>query len=438
MSLKKAIFFYTPLSSRTKAVILFLTIFVLFLVPVKFLGSGDGVPARLLPLSIIGEGDFDLDEMVDNIPVISEAYFVRHINGHYVSMYPVLPAILALPVYMISILAGFPVTNPVVLCLARISAAIITTLAAVFMYFIFKRFISKKWSSALTIAYALGTSNWAVSSQDLWQHGTNQLFLILTVFALLKVKENEWFYFLAGLFSGLAVAARPVSVVIVFFIFLYILQSRRKYLLQTVLGILVPLTLLAFYNTYYFGVPWMTGYGQSILALTNWETPLVYGLLGQLVSPSRGLLVFSPFLIFSLAGIVFIWRKKSSLSQDQRLLFRYLFFGLVFYILVMSKWAYWYGGYSYGCRMLLDIVPLLMIFIIPVVKRRALKKKWLAVIFLFLISISIFFQLVGVLFMDGSWYNNYHQGPREDQSWLWDWKNSQLFYYMSKFKEFSI
>ena len=67
--------------------------------------SGDTFPARYLPLSLLRELDFDLDEF----PFLYEPqvpYFLRRINGYIVSAYPPWAAIFALPIYLLPIFGG--------------------------------------------------------------------------------------------------------------------------------------------------------------------------------------------------------------------------------------------------------------------------------------------------------------------------------------------
>jgi hypothetical protein len=67
--------------------------------------SGDTLSARFLPLSLLREFDFDLDEF----PFLYEPtipYFLQQINGHTVSAYPPWAALLALPVYVLPVFGG--------------------------------------------------------------------------------------------------------------------------------------------------------------------------------------------------------------------------------------------------------------------------------------------------------------------------------------------
>ena len=52
-----------------------------------------------------------------------------------------------------------------------------------------------------------------------------------------------------------------------------------------------------------------------------WQTPLVVGAFGLLASPSRGLLVFSPFLVLAFWGLPRLW-KEPAYAPLRRRIFR--------------------------------------------------------------------------------------------------------------------
>ena len=91
-----------------------------------------------------------------------------------------------------------------------------------------------------------------------------------------------------------------------------------------------------------------------------WTTPLWGGLAGILVSPGRGLLVYSPIAIGSLIGMALVWRRHGDL------LLRYVGPGVLCTLLLYSKWGNWWGGSSYGPRLLADLGPALALLLYPV------------------------------------------------------------------------
>jgi hypothetical protein len=74
--------------SSHDAAILFSVLLIVYLANGRTLGSGDTVPARYLPLSILREGNFDLDEF-PFLYARGTPYYLRRAKGHVVSDYPV-------------------------------------------------------------------------------------------------------------------------------------------------------------------------------------------------------------------------------------------------------------------------------------------------------------------------------------------------------------
>ncbi|MFA6272512.1 MAG: hypothetical protein WC693_05435 [Patescibacteria group bacterium] len=426
------------LPSKARTILLFVLIFLVYISSVRFLGTIDGAPTRMLPISILKEGDFDLDEYV---PARQDDFvwfvLIETTDGHFISKYPVLSSILALPFYAIPHFLGIGFTTAIIITLSKISAAFITAISAILLLFIFRKYLSEKWSVFLTIAYAFGTSSWTVSSQDLWQHGASQLFLILTVYLLLKPKKSDLRFLLIGVVIGLSIAARYLNVIFGAVYLIFILYKYRTKIFSTLLGVLVPLSLVLIYQSYYLDNPFQTGYScnaysnRSFACIEGWYSEFWDGFGGLLISPSRGLFIFTPFLIFSLIGMWLIWKRNKKEVRDYNLLFKFTSIGVLIFVVVMSKWWAWYGGVTYGPRMLADITPLMMLFFIPLLRSELFKRKVVPAIFILLVVFSIINQFTGIIFWDGSWQKA--DTLSADHAWLWDWGNSQLIYYIKMF-----
>jgi len=69
----------------------------------RYLKSGDTLPAELLPISVLREGNLDFNEFEGSVDL--PYYFVRH-GGRVLSAYPVVAGLLAVPVYAAASLFG--------------------------------------------------------------------------------------------------------------------------------------------------------------------------------------------------------------------------------------------------------------------------------------------------------------------------------------------
>jgi hypothetical protein len=85
-------------------------------------------------------------------------------------------------------------------------------------------------------------------------------------------------------------------------------------------------------------------------------------LLGHLVSPNRGLFVFAPVFLFSLWGMVRVYRGVDRHAA----LYRAVALGIVaHWLLISSIQRGWWGGWCFGPRHFMDVVPLLVLLLSP-------------------------------------------------------------------------
>jgi hypothetical protein len=76
--------------------------------------------------------------------------------------------------------------------------------------------------------------------------------------------------------------------------------------------------------------------------------------VGNLISPARGLLVYSPFIV-----LVWLYRLVGKREQ-QPLKLWWLLIGLVWpllHLLFVSRFPHWWAGWSYGSRFMMDCLP---------------------------------------------------------------------------------
>ena len=128
---------------------------------------------------------------------------------------------------------------------------------------------------------------------------------------------------------------------------------------------------LALYNTVAFGAPWKQGYGSAHVtsAAKLGSGRVLDGIPGLLVSPGRGLLLYSPVLLFAIAGAV-IGRRQA--------LYRWCAAAFVAYLIVVANVAQWWGGEGFGARKLAEALPLLAVLLVPAVDA-IVRRKWLGI-----------------------------------------------------------
>ena len=177
--------------------------------------------------------------------------------------------------------------------------------------------------------------------------------------------------------------------------------ARWGTVLSFLLGTLPPAAFLAVYNTYYLGAPWRFGQvevgrrlAQDQLGTADaWSGDFLEGLYGQLISPARGLLVYSPILAFAIWGMTLAWRRRR-----YRVL-RPLTVAALLLLLVQSKWFNWHGGWSFGYRLMVDTMPLAAVCAAPTVPW--IRRWWgLGILAAVLAAWSVGVQILGAFAYD--------------------------------------
>ena len=150
---------------------------------------------------------------------------------------------------------------------------------------------------------------------------------------------------------------------------------------------------------------------------------LAAGLAGLTVSPSRGILIFSPIVLIAAAGALRAWR--SPVTSDALLLVRYSSLAALVILLTYSKFIVWWGGHGFGPRYLTDAMPflgvLLALGLSPLAERTSHVRIRHAVVNT-LLSYSIFIQALGAFCWPSPWTLN--DPPYRFR--LWNWRNSEI------------
>jgi len=410
----------------------FLTLFAVYMASGKTSVTGDTLPMRYLPLSLLQERNFDLDEFpflytpsgthYVGLPAdhrfnplrggdLNVPYYLEHVGGHYLSGYPVAAALLVLPIYVPSILGGVVAESPIFEIVEKICAAAIVALSAVVLYLALAMRTTPRISLVLALIYGLGTSCLSVSSQGMWQHGPSQLALSTALWFVVRAERQatKGWYAILGLALASAIVLRPMNILVVVAIALYVAFRSPKALPYMAVGALPPVLFQIGYNVAYFGGPLHSQLGST---RGFWTTPVLTGLAGVLFSPARGLFVYSPVLLFSGAALILSWRR-----QGEPLL-RYLGIAVAVTMLVYGKWFMWWGGYSFGPRLLADVTPLLAFSLYPimgvVLRRRALMKFFVATILW-----AVAAHGVGAVFEESGWNFRVDIDHFPERAWWW-------------------
>ncbi len=290
---------------------------------------------------------------------------------------------------------------------AKATATLCVAGSVLFVFLAALALTSRQRAFALASCYAFGTCVWSTSSQTLYQHGPNELCLAAGAWAFLAQSEKKWGVFLAGAAFGAAAVCRPSSVLFGLVLFAWLMWKERDQALRFALGATPFALFIASYDTWFFGAPWRTGQSVAgaIIAQAKTGSPSVFqtppwvGLSGLLLSPSRGLLVFSPFLVASVYGAYRAFKEPGLVRLRALVLAALACMGLE------SMHFDWWGGWSYGYRHIVDLVVVFAIALAPALEwitANTLRKVGFGA----LVFWSVGVQIVGALSYDVVGWNN--------------------------------
>lgn len=189
---------------------------------------------------------------------------------------------------------------------------------------------------------------------------------------------------IAGLVLGLATVVRPTNVLAIGAFALAVFVRDGRAALRTAIVLCATATIgvavLLAHNALLFGSPFAFGYpaaAEGAKQLNRFDTPMLTGLYGFLLSPGKSVFIFAPPVILALAGLGALWRRDRGLAALAVLL---LLVDLFFF----AKYSQWEGGYCVGPRYLVPALVLLCLALGPVLAEGRAGIKIIAVALLVL------------------------------------------------------
>ncbi len=395
----------------------------------RVIGAGDTYPARYLPFAIVQYHTlfFEPIEKVASQGRGDGAYWLLHRpDGHIVSLYPVIVPVVVAPLYVPAVAYlhvrgwGDQQLDHVARVMEKLAASLLASLAVSLLFLLLRRRTSTGTAMLLTIAYAFGTTHWMISSQALWQHGLAELLVIGTLL-LLTAGCTTTRVIVAGLLLGLIGSNRPPDVIIAaalgIIALFWVGRFSRAFLL--VVTSALPMLAVLLYNLAVTGKV-AGGYGL-IGNIRFFQHDLLTGLAGLMVSPTRGLLVFSPFLVF----VVLAWRRLPD-DRDERRLTLAMSAAIAIQILLYAK-TDWRSGLSWGPRYLTDLLPFFIWILVPVV---ASLRGVARACFVFAVGVAIVIEAIGafsyVWSVDLPIYRADIGNEGHDMRAAFEWQNSPV------------
>lgn len=321
-------------------------------------------------------------EHVGNLPSLP---WFSEVHGHLVSNRTPGVILIAVPLQLLLM----PLTSAGPLYVATFTAVAVTAAAVANLALLATRLgAAPRWALSAALLAGLGTGLWGNASGELWPHGPDALWLSLAALALSR--DRLW---LAGTALGGALLTRPHFALVAAALGLTLLVRRRS--LRPALQVAVPagvaLSLLVLWNGVVFNSFGITGgYAEHLdhAERLTWMDTATH-VAGSLVSPLRGVLVFSPFVI---PVAVVLWRQRRALPDWTV----GLAVGALVYQCAQWRLTSFEGGTGfYGYRYFLE--PLVLLFPAAVAAVLA-DRRYLGGVFRVLAGFSVAVTTVGAFF----------------------------------------
>lgn len=320
------------------------------LAPVSYVDF-DARPTLLVSEALVEHHGFALEDMpgLDALPPNT----LEHVGEHTYYAFPVGTPLLSVPFVALERAAsGHAPLDP-----ERVQKRIAGLLVGVLLVLTFAlaRVFLRPLDAALMATFAvLGSSLTSTLGTALWSHDFASVITTLVLLLVARMHRGDaraGAGVLVGVLLWLAYLCRPTLAIMAPCVLWWMAGASRRAALEAAATALVGLALtLAFFLTTR-GVLLPPYYLPSRLVGTEHDT--LHVLHGLTFSPSRGLFVFSPLLLLPLLALP---RSLRASSPDAPMA-RALSLWCLLHLVTMLRFPHWWGGVSYGPRLMTDIVP---------------------------------------------------------------------------------
>ena len=392
------------------------------------------------------QADYGLECVPANGPAVAKPALEGCPGGHWYNNFPLGTAVLALPllglmkggVALVGPLAphsGFFARREVAAFfagdllggrpLAELwCASTIGALTVWLQYRIALLFLSRRAATGYALLFAFGTTEWSLASRNLYPHGLTLLLLSAALYLLLeplaepvgrpkRLPHYGW----AGLCLAMAFAVRPSNAISCAVLTLYVAVHQRRHLARFLLCAAPVAVVFLSYQV-------LVRHSLIPLYLTEpkGRNPFWEGVAMNFFSPSRGLFIFTPVFLFSLAGMALACRRRwcGPLSAYLAAI------AMLHALLVMTIWP----GHCYGPRYFADITHLLLLFLIPTIlwwqKSSPPARTACAAAFLVLAGWGVFVHGYGATSIAANQWSALPMNVDTAPWRVWDWSDAQF------------
>ncbi|HWC27932.1 MAG TPA: hypothetical protein VG474_15180 [Solirubrobacteraceae bacterium] len=245
------------------------------------------------------------------------------------------------------------------------------------LYLLGRRLAAPRPAAALVAAGTVLGTYLLPYARDFFTEPLVALGLVVMVERALAGRELQ-----AGAALAFAVLARPQSAVFAPLLLGFVLLRGGG--VAAVARTLPPLAFAAVvtvaYNLYRFHDALQFGYRPP--ADPGFTTPLLEGAGGLLLSPEKSVVLFAPAIVLVPVAIASLWRRRPAVAALLLALFAATF-------VLAATWHSWQGGWSWGPRLLIPGVAVVLVALGPWIGASAGRVKLAAALFALGFALSL-------------------------------------------------
>lgn len=335
---------------------------VAFASPVRQEGS-DPLGTLLTAQALVEHRSFTLD----TYPISQSLGQTAIINKHRYYIFPVGTPLYSAPAVALALRAGkdmgrYHNPEPVGLStfvddreLQNLLSALSVAAIVAASVMLARQFVGRGAALIIAGSFVFGSSMMSTLGTALWSANYTVLFLLLALIIVVRILHDQarsWEHYAAGWLLFSAYLCRPTALIGVVCLGALVLWQRPRAMIRGTTIFAVGMALFA---------------GWSMNRMGSWQPPYYWSgrvggsiiwdaVVGNAISPGRGLLVYSPFVATLFVALLVGWR---TMLRQPLVWTCVVWFGL--HYLAICRFRFWWGGWSYGSRLLVETMPLLLV-----------------------------------------------------------------------------
>jgi|GEM_PF-1047846 len=324
------------------------------------ISSGDNMATRELGTLLVRRQTIELS----SIPAFRKEplhYSALRIGDRILPSFPLGTGILSVPYAAMALATSRGVVTESFLYRSeKHLAALMAVASALLLFSGVRRRYGENVAIATFAVFAFGTTAFTSVGQSL-SSTTGEVFFFCLALALLLPDDASLASVIgAGFAMGGAFLCRPSALLATGCVGLALLLRRRRdgIAFGAVAGTVI--VIIGVWLRSLYGHP-LGGYALMNTQTGMWGHSILEGLAGNLISPSRGVLFFFPYLLFLPLAAVLVRRDPST-----RRWWLAALLSVAGTLGLTSAYDRWWGGWSVGPRLMTEAAPFLSLLLIPI------------------------------------------------------------------------